>query len=145
LMKSVQFDYERKIRYKNIVEKAMDDTALIFNAAKQEDRVSEFEAFLNQSLLNFYQGDVNFSDLNYFQANFVDPIKIEIVEKYRDNDVAVHLAGELKKATYIFNEIKLSNAEIAFDFESIYKNYEDSSNKLNDLTLKLRRKFDIKP
>lgn len=145
LMKSMQFDYERKVRYKNIVEKAMDDTALIFNAAKQEDRLTEFEEFLNQSLLNFYQGDVNFSDLNYFQKNFVDPIKIEIVEKYRDNDVAVHLAGELKKATYIFNEIKLSNAEIANDFESIYKNYEDSCNKLNDLTLKLRKKFDIKP
>lgn len=145
LMKSMQFDYERKVKYKNIVEKAMDETALIFNAAKQEDRISDFEAFLNQTLLNFYKGDVNFSDLNYFQNQFVDPIKIEIVNNYRQNDVAIQLAGELKKATYIFNEIKLSNAEIANDFETIHKNYDEACNKLNKLTLKLRDKFDNEP
>jgi len=141
LMKSMQFDYERKVRYKNIVEKAMDDTALLFNSAKQEERITNFELFLNQTLLNFYQGDVDFSDLNHFQSKFVDPIKIEIVTKYTDNDIAIQLAGELKKATYIFTEIKLSNEEIANDFEKIYKNYNDSCNKLNELTLKLRGKF----
>jgi hypothetical protein len=141
LMKSMQFDYERKVRYKNIVEKAMDDTALLFNSAKQEQRITDFEIFLNETLLNFYKGDVDFSDLNHFQSKFVDPIKIEIVKKYRENDIAIQLAGELKKATYIFTEIKLSNEEIANDFERIYKNYNDACDKLNKLTLKLRDKF----
>ncbi len=69
------------------------------------------------------------------------PIKIEIVAKHRDNNIAIKLAGELKKATYIFSEIKLSNEEIGNDFEKIYKNYTDACNKLNELTLKLSEKF----
>lgn len=141
LMKSMQFDYERKARYKNIVEKAMNDSALLFNSAKKEQRITEFEIFLNETLHNFYNGDVDFYDINHFQSKFVDPIKIEIVKKYRANDIAIQLAGDLKKATYIFTEIKLSNEKIANDFERIHKNYNDACDKLNELTLKLREKF----
>jgi len=144
LMKSMQFDHERKIRYKNIVENAMDDTARIFSTAKQENKISDFEIFLNQSLLNFYANVVDYSDLNYFQSNFVDPVKFGILKSFSNIDIAVQLASELKKATFIFSEIKMSNNGIADDFEKIHEKYSNACIKLEELTIKLRSKFEIK-
>jgi hypothetical protein len=76
-----------------------------------------------------------------FQSKFVDPVKIGIVEKFRSIDAAMQLAGELKKATYLFSEIKFSNASIADDFEAIYKNYKNASEKLQELSIKLNSTF----
>ncbi len=141
LTKSMQFDYERKVQYKELVEKAMDDTALIFNNAKQTDKIDDFADFLNQSLLKFYSGEINYADLNEFQSKFVDPVKIEIVQKYRHIEAAIQLAGELKKATYIFTSIQFSNNEIAKDFEQIYVGYNTACDKLVEINTKLTKKF----
>ena len=141
LQKSMDFDFERKTKYKDIVEKAMDDTAELFNRAKQSNQIDDFANFLNNSLLQFYSGEINYSDLNEFQSKFVDPVKLGIVEKFRSIDAAMQLAGELKKATFIFSEIKYSNGYIADDFEAIYTNYKEAGDKLEQLTIKLNSTF----
>lgn len=141
LNKSMQFDYERKVQYKELVEKAMDGTALLFNNAKQNDNIDEFAEFLNQSLLNFYSGEINYADLNEFQSKFVDPVKVKIIEKYRHIEAAIQLAGELKKATYIFTSIQFSNNEIANDFEQIYAGYNTACDKLVEVNIRLTKKF----
>lgn len=141
LQKSMEFDFERKTKYKEIVEKAMDDTADLFNKAKQSNQIDDFANFLNESLLQFYSGDINYSDLNEFQSKFIDPVKIGIIEKFRNIDVAMQLAGELKKATFLFSEIKFSNASIGDDFEAIFKNYKGASDKLQELSIKLNSTF----
>lgn len=141
LEKSLEYDYQRKLEYKGIVEKALDDTEILYNKAKQADKIAEFEKFLNLSLLNFYSGIVNFSDLSEFQTKFVDPVKIGIGERFRQIDIAIKLSGELKKATHIFTNIKMANSDLAEDFENIYTRYKSSSDKLDELTIQLNKRF----
>lgn len=137
----MQFDYERKIKYKAIVEGAMDETATIFNQAKQANMIDEFADFLNNLLLQFYDKERDFSDLNGFQSEFVGPLKTEIIMKYRHLEIAMQLAARLKEATYIFSEIQISNKNVASNFASIYGEYSSSIEKLKALTERLDTKF----
>lgn len=143
LQKSTQFDYERKVQYKEIIEKAMDETAFIFNRAKQSNQVDDFANFLSESLLKFYSGEINYSDLNEFQTKFVDPVKIGIIEKFGTIEQAMQLAFELKKATYLLTDINVSNSSVADDFEKIYTEYKNVADKLAEDSKKLTEKYNI--
>ena len=141
LNKSMQFDYERKLQYRNIVEKAMDTVVDIFNKAQQANSVEGFAEFLNNILLRLYENDFNHSDLNEFQERFVDPIKIGIIQNYRSIDIAMQLAAEMKKATYIYSQIKISNEKIAADFEQIHGTYSTTCVRLQELCHTLNNVF----
>ncbi len=141
LRKSIDFDFERKTKYKEIVEEAMDKTASLFNDAKNVNKVDEFATFLNQSLIDFYDKVTDYSDLSQFQSLFVDPVKAGIIEKFMNIDSAVLLIGELKKATFVYTQIKYSNNSLAEDFKEIYKNYKTNSIKLEKVLTKLVEKF----
>jgi len=142
LMKSIQYDHDRKVKYKILVEKAMDDTARIVGTATISNRITEFEMFLNQSLLNFYSIENDHFDLNNYQSFFVEPVKIEIIKKYAKNEIALQLVSELKKATYIFSEITTLNYKISCDVENIYEKYNEVCSELEKLAMKLSNKLE---
>jgi hypothetical protein len=141
LNKSLEFDYERKIKYQNVVEKAMDDTAILFNKAQADNKIDDFANFLNDILLNFYNGEINHSDLNEFQSKFVEPLKKGIIHNFNHLEEAVKLAQALKNATYIFSSIIISNETLYEDIKQIYELYNEASTKLEHLAVKLNTEF----
>jgi len=145
LMKSIQYDNERKKRYLKIVEKTMDKAALIVCSATHDgSKTSNFERFLNQILTDYYSKEIDYDGLSYLQSDFVIPVKDEIFKSFPNLNTAILLAIELKRATFIFNDIKIANNKIADDFEKEYLKYNNASIELETLANKFRNRLEIK-
>jgi hypothetical protein len=138
----MQYDYERKVDYKKIVEKVMEDAAIYFNNAKN-NTIDNLASFLNQSLIQFYEGDFDHSNLLNFQEKFVDPVKIVLINDFRHIDKAMILANNLKNATYIFTHIKFSNKNLAEEFEVVYTNYKSTVDNFEIFSLNVLKKFKL--
>ncbi len=75
LQKSFDFDYERKISLKNIIEKSMDDAAgLLINNEILENE-NEFWSFINDTMIEFHEKKTEHSDLKFYHENFIEPLK----------------------------------------------------------------------
>lgn len=141
LDKSIKFDYDRKMSYKSIVEKTMDNVATL---SKDKSIDEKLAAFFNDSLVKFYSEERNYSDLRVFEDNFVKPTKEGIVKDYNDNETAFQISLDLKNATYIFTNIKLNNEKIVADFKKIHDDFTKSCDELSIVVDKLSKEFEVK-
>lgn len=130
LEKSFHFDHERKLELKRIVENAMDKTAghLIDNKLLQNE--TEFLEFLNNLMLEFHSSATSQSDLKFYFENFVEKMKVGLIKFMKDIPEAHLLIIEMKKATYLYNDIQLQNKNVSTDFLNLKSEMMDFYPKL---------------
>ncbi|AVR46027.1 hypothetical protein C7S20_12610 [Christiangramia fulva] len=133
LEKSFSFDYDRKIELKTIVENAMDRTAghLIESELQNE---KEFLEFMNNLMIEFHNKATSSSDLKFYFENYVEKMKKGLIHFMRDIPQAHLLMIEMKKATYIYNDIQLQNKNVSNDFMGLYSEMMDYYPKLEKNT-----------
>lgn len=139
LQKSFEFDHERKIRLKNIIEKSMDETSGFIINQDIKNNYFLFWQYINQTLFNFHnlQPQPQNADLKYFHDNFIQILKAGLVPFTTIVPVAHYLAIQLKSTTFIFNDIKKQNKAVENDFRNLhlemktyYKKLEIATNRL---------------
>lgn len=136
---SIKFDYERKMKYKSIVEKAMDDVSVLSKDKTIDPKLAQF---FNKSLLDFYSEERNHSNLSTFEDHFVKPTKVGLVKDFNDNETAFQISLDLKNATYIYSNIKLNNQKISADFKIIHEEFAKSCDDLKEVVDKLSKEFE---
>jgi hypothetical protein len=118
LKKSFDFDYERKISLKNIIDKSMDDAAaLLIN----NDIIQSHNAlwnFINTQMIEFHEKTTDKADLKFYYENFVEPLKNGLIEYAVTIPLAHYLIIQLKNATMLYHSIQSHNTNVADDFEN---------------------------
>ncbi len=118
LRKSFDFDYERKNSLKNIVEKSMDDAAGLLINNEILKNANEFWSFINDTMIEFHEKKTEYSDLKFYQENFVEPLKAGLLKFTMTIPLAHYLIIQLKNATFIYSSIQIHNIKVADDFEN---------------------------
>ena len=136
---SIKFDYDRKVSYKSIVEKTMDNVSILSKDANIDKKLAQF---FNDSLVIFYSEERNLSDLSIFEDNFVKSTKEGLVRNFKDNETAFKISLDLKNATYIYTSIKLNNKKIATDFKKIHDEFTKTYDDLRAVIDKLSNEFE---
>lgn len=117
--KSIDFDYKRKLEFKNKAELSMDMAAQMLINPAIKSHVALWN-FVNKTILDYYaKAPVN-PDIQYLQDNFIDPMKPDLLPFAMAVPEANNLIVELKKATFIYSDIKLQNLELAKDLKMWY-------------------------
>lgn len=136
LKKSFDFDYERKISLKGIVEKAMDDAAgLLINNEILENE-NDFWEFINTQMIEFHQKTLDRQDLKFYQENFVEPVKLGLLKFAPTIPLAHYLIIQLRNATVLFTSIQEHNKQVAEDFEAWH---ESMSNEYKQFLKRIER------
>lgn len=136
LGKSIEFDYQRKIKLKNIAEKAMDSMATTIIDASMKKH-TEFCKFLDTALLTFHQNRPETYDLEYLHANFILMVKPNLIEFSETIPEASVMLIEMKKASVLFHEIPLQNRKIASDFLELHKTFKEKIDEFEGLTKRI--------
>lgn len=137
LKKSFEFDFERKIKLKNLVEKSMDYIAeLLINNEIFEEQ-DDFRNFLNQTLLDFHEKKTEDSDLKFYHENFVEVLKIGLFKFVKQIPQSNYLITQMKKATFIYSDIQRQNLNVADNFETVHDQMINSFQKFEPLTNRL--------
>lgn len=137
LQKSFDFDYERKVKLKDLVEKSMDDTAGFLINNEILDMQHDFWNFLNQTMIDFHEKKVEQSDLKFYHDNFVEVIKKGLLDFAKTIPQAHYLIVQMKNATFIYSDIQLQNLNVADDFEKTHNEMNEFYNKFEPLTKRL--------
>lgn len=116
LKNSVQFDYERKLKVKKLVEDAMDDAASFLVNPSFVQQVDMLK-FINQIIEDAHKNKTDTSDIKYFHDNFVHPLKVGLINYGRTFPEILTLLRQLKNATYIYTEIQMQNNFVADNFQ----------------------------
>lgn len=136
LKKSQQFDYERKMQYKELVDRTLNMTgAILFNL--RENMPTIFQAMDNIHL-DFMTGLKDHSDLTYYNSDFVIKMNDFLVNymltpgQQVPNEIMV-LSENTRNAKQLYDIIIKSNLEVADDIESIKKQIDHSLDDTNKL------------
>jgi hypothetical protein len=119
LKRAQDFDYERKLKIKKVVDDVMQDTAdYLINPvfAQQTDMLS----FINETLNNFYKDRKGEEDLKYFHDNFIQVIMIGLLPYVGTVPQVTQLLRQLKNATFIYSDIQNQNKYLADGFLEQY-------------------------
>lgn len=125
------FDYENFkqkfdsifFEYKILSEELMDYVTSLIRSIKKENPDNEKDDFLNfidELILYYYKELKNKGiekDMNYDFENFIDPIKKELIRKYRDVKYTDYITIQAKKATYKYNDLINLSKSINIAFE----------------------------
>ena len=91
-----------------------------------------FYNLLNNAVLKYYDFvKDNGLTFHFMQEHFIDPIKKEIIENFRDVREAMHIADNCRRATWLFNETIQKSLMTADEFSEYNKG-------LNEVTLELK-------
>jgi hypothetical protein len=136
LEKSFQFDYERKLQYKRMIEKAMDDTAAALinqNVINEHD----FWNFLNESIISFHMNKDNNSDTKFYHDNFVQVIKNGLIPFSLTIPLAHKLVVQMKNATQFYTNIVGQNISVAGDFDTWHHDLSEKYKELQEATKRI--------
>jgi len=136
LKKSLHFDNERKLQYKENVDKTI---SLIGNLLYSIRGHMEppFE-ILDTIFLEFMEGLINHADINYYNDKFVLPINDFFVNYLSDSDnyisqVILSIAENSRNAKQLYNDIKASNREVGSTITQIKELVDSSLEELEQL------------
>lgn len=136
LKNTVQFDHERKIKLKKIVEDTMDEAAYFLANPTNAEHVMLLE-FFNETLENVYKNQTNSSDIKYFHENLVKPLKFGLIKSGVTSPEILALLKQLKNATHLYNEIQTQNIYVAADFQAQYDNLKTQLIEFTAVTTRL--------
>lgn len=137
LQKSFDFDYERKVKLKDLVEKSINDTAGFLINNEVLEKQHDFWNFLNQTMIDFHEKKTEQSDLKFYHDNFVEVIKNGLIDFSRTIPQAHYLIVQMKNATFIYSDIQLKNITIADDFDQLHHDMKEFYGKFETLTKRL--------
>ncbi|MBS1619751.1 MAG: hypothetical protein JST76_14610 [Bacteroidetes bacterium] len=147
LQRSIQFDYERKVQYKRMIEKAMDETAgALINQEVQNEHA--FWNFLNDSIITFHEENDEHSDIKFYHEHFVIVIKQGLMPFATRIPLAHYLLVQMKNATQFYTNIQLQNLNVASDFDEWNSTLSAKYRELQEATQKVIEHIvsdDIKP
>jgi hypothetical protein len=137
LRKSQQFDFERKLQYKELVDKTINMTGNILFQLRQ-NMPPVFQA-MDNILLEFMEGLNNHADITYYNNEFVIKMNDFLVNYMLTPGIQVPneiliLAENTRNAKQLYSIIIKSNLEVADDIENINKLVNNSL----DETIQLR-------
>lgn len=136
LKKSQEYDYQRKLEFQKLVEKAMDDAAYAsINPAYAQE--TEMKVIINAIILSFYKNKPEDADIKYFHEKFVTPLKNELIEYGKKFPEINNLITQLKNATYIYSNINSQNTTVAADFNDLYIGLKENLEKFETTTVRL--------
>jgi hypothetical protein len=137
LRKSVDFDHNRKLALRKLIEDTQDEVAgLLVNPRFAEQ--NEMLDLVNSILIDYHDNKTNKSDISYGHEQFVVPLKKELV-KYRTLiPEVIGILVDLRKATYIFTDIQMQNQFVAKDFETDHASLVEHLETFERLTERLR-------
>jgi hypothetical protein len=137
LQKSFDFDYERKVKLKDLVEKSMDDTAGFLINNEVLEKQHDFWNFLNQTMIDFHEKKTEQSDLKFYHDNFVEVIKKGLIDFSRTIPQAHYLIVQMKNATFIYSDIQMQNLNVADDFDQLHNDMKEFYGKFETLSKRL--------
>ncbi len=124
LVKSVDFDFQRKIKFKSIAENGMDDMSkmIIDNNMKNH---SDFLEFLKNTFITFNSNSPEVYNLKYLHDNFILGVQAPLFQYAETIPEATFILIQMKNASVKFNEIPLQNLNLASDFESLHNTFNE--------------------
>ncbi len=136
LRKAQQFDYERKLQYKENVDKTISLVGNLLFSVRRSMR-PPFD-LLDSLFLEFMEGLKNHADLNYYNDKFVVPINDFFVNYLSDSSNSVSqeiltIAENSRNAKQLYNIIKSSNKEVGSDMTQINELVKSSLTELKEL------------
>lgn len=137
LSKSIEFDYQRKIKLKTIAENAMDTMARMGIDADMQKEHLDFSKFINTALLTFHQTRPEPYTLEYLHDNFILEVKPSLIEYSKTIPEASFILIEMKKASVLFHEIPLQNRKVASDFLELHKTFKEKIDEFEDFTKRI--------
>jgi hypothetical protein len=122
LRKAQQFDYERKLQYKENVDKTISLVGNLLFSVRRNMR-PPFD-LLDSLFLEFMEGLKNNADINYYNDKFVVPINDFFVNYLSNSNNSVSpeiltVAENSRNAKQLYNIIKSSNKEVGSDMTQI--------------------------
>jgi hypothetical protein len=136
LRKAQQFDYERKLQYKENVDKTISLVGSLLFSVRRNMR-PPFD-LLDSLFLEFMEGLKNHADINYYNDKFVVPINDFFVNYLTDSNNSISqeiltIAENSRNAKQLYNIIKSSNKEVGLDMTQINGLVKDSLLELKQL------------
>ena len=137
LQKSFEFDHERKVSLKNMIEKASDDAASTLIDPEISKAHRDFWDLINNLMLEFHSKKPEKADLQFHHDNFVEPLKQGLLKFTKTLPFAHYLIIQLKNSTVLYFSIQTHNLQVAEDFENWYtvmsEEYQKLLNRINRL------------
>ncbi len=128
--KGQKFDHERKIKYKELFDRARDYSAELGKQYQQSN--PPLHKFIGDVLLKYYNGLNNSFDLKYHQDNLVTPLKEGYVKHFINIPEVRQITNDLKNATLIYSEIITQNENHSNSFKEFHTQIEKVVNFLED-------------
>ena len=140
LKKSQDFDYERKMQYKENVDKTISLVGNLLFAVRRHMQAPWDK--VDNIFLGFMEGLKNHTDLSYYHHQFVTPINDFFVDYLSDSNNSVSqeiliIAENSRNAKQMYNIIKSSNREVSTDIEQIKDSVVSSMTELKELRSQL--------
>lgn len=137
LDKSINFNYDRQITLKSIIDMAIDDAAELINNNNILLNHKELWDFFNQNMFDFHNKKVEDYDLQFYFEHFLEPMKEELMKFARTIPEAHHLITQLKKAITLYHTLQLHNLNVAKEFEQWHETMLIEHNQFQEHTRRL--------
>lgn len=137
LQKSREFDHERKMKLKSIIEKVSGDIVAVIINSEVKQREYQFWNFLYESKKEFDSKKTAESDLNFWHENLIEVIKHRLPEFAESIFPAQELIFQTRDATILYNDIQTLNRLVAKDFNKDHSKMIEYYEKLKPLTNRL--------
>jgi hypothetical protein len=137
LDKKVKYDYERKVRYKNLVEESMEkiDLLILYPPFGDTDYLQEAQ----EILISFRKSKGGDKGISHYQEGFILIIAPILHKKRTDSIEIAEILMLIKKAHLLYDEISKQNMVISQDFEKWIQGMGKALNAFRQLTYTLRK------
>jgi len=134
--KAIIYDYERKVEFKDSVEKAQDMvTSMLINPSLAENK--DLIAFIDATLTEYFGEMKDPSDLEVLYTGFIHKTKEGLMKLGKGIPEVHNALMELKKSTHIYTDIKSQNSDVAKDFKDWHKAMDDNLKILETISARL--------
>jgi hypothetical protein len=138
--KGLGFDYQRKIRYKDLFEKNLDYIAITILRDSKFSTYPGLVRLVNQVVVAYHENKTATDGVEYAQRAFVDVLKKELIALGGNIPEINETLMNLKNLTITYNDIRLQNEFMANEFKELYENLEK---KLADLETNTKKLMDF--
>lgn len=118
------------LRYKELSEEEILNYVAVLSAdikhANADYQKNEFYNTLNQAILTYYKTAPEHIPVEHIQEAFINPLKIELVKKFRPIEEARKIEDNCRKATWLYNDI-ISKSNMTVDEFTDYHEVMDKT------------------
>lgn len=137
LDKSINFNNERHITLKSMIDMAIDDAAELINNQQIFSNYKPLWNFINEHMIGFQTKKVENYSLQFYFENFLEPMKQELVKYAKDIPEVHRYITQLKKAITLYHIVQLHNLNVAKEFEHWHETMLEEHQKLKAHTKRL--------